>query len=262
MRLQDKVAWVTGGGRGIGRAISLRFAEEGARVVILEMDRDRGESAASEIRETGGEAALVVGNATAEEDVYRAVETAVERFGGLDVLVNNVYFCHGDRVLDIEPELWDRNIEGVLKSTYLCSRAALPQMLQRGSGCIVNISSVNALMAFGGSGYSAGKGGVVALTRTMAVDYGPDGVRVNVICPGTVETEVWQPMLEKDPDVLERLARICPLRRVGRPEEVANVALFLASDEAAFVTGATVVVDGGVTVGNAGFADIMEGKLP
>ncbi len=245
MRLKDKIAWITGGGAGIGRATAVRFAQEGARVVVLELDRERGEKVSAEIREAGGEVALVVGDVTDEEDVTRAVDAAVEQFGGLDVLVNNAHFCKGTHVLEIEPALWDRNIEGVLKSTYLCSRAALPQMLQRKGGSIVNISSVNALMSFGERAYSAAKAGVIALTRTMAVDYGPDGIRVNAICPGTIATDTWKPVLEKDPQIFDRLAKAYPLQRVGQPEEIANVALFLASDEASFVTGATVVADGG-----------------
>lgn len=261
MRLKGRIAWITGGGAGIGRATAVRFAQEGARVVILELNEARGASAVAQIREVGGEAALVVGDATAEEDVTRAVDAAVEQFGGLDVLVNNAYFCKGTHVLEIEPALWDRNIEGVLKSTYLCSRAALPQMFQRKGGSIVNISSVNALMSFGESAYSAAKAGVIALTRTMAVDYGPDGIRVNAICPGTIATDTWRPVLEKDPEILDRLGKVYPLQRVGQPEEIANVALFLASDEASFVTGATIVADGGVTVGNPMFLDFVEGKL-
>lgn len=239
----------------------MRFAQAGARVTILELDGDRGQKVVQEVRSAGGQAELVVGSATSEEDATRAVDTAIERFGKLDILVNNAYFCRGDRVLDIEPELWDRNVEGVLKSAYLCSRAALPQMLQRRSGSIVNIASVNGLMSFGESAYSAAKAGVISLTRTMAVDYGPEGVRVNAVCPGTVMTDAWREALEKDPKIFERLAKVYPLQRVGRPEEIASVALFLASDEASFVTGATIVADGGVTAGNPTFLDFVMGKL-
>ncbi len=262
MRLEGKVAWITGGGAGIGKAASIRFAREGAKVVLLELDPVRGEAVVESINLAGGEAALVVGSATDETDVDRAVDLAMKAYGGLDILVNNAYYCHGTHVLEIDPELWDRNIEGCLKSAYLCSRAALPRMIDRGGGSIVNISSVNAIMSFGESAYSAGKAGVISLTRTMAVDYGPEGVRVNAICPGTVITEGWQPALEKDPELFERIAEIYPLKRVGKPEEIANVALFLASDEASFVTGAVVVADGGVTSGNPAFLDHVEGKLP
>ena len=261
MRLDGKVAWITGGGAGIGKAVSIRFAKEGAKVVVLELDQLRGEAVVESIRGAGGAAALVVGSATDEADVNRALHAAQEAFGGLDILVNNAYYCHGTHVPDIDPELWDRNIEGCLKSAYLCSRAALPQMIRRGGGSIVNISSVNALMSFGEAAYSAAKAGVISLTRTTAVDYGPDGVRVNAICPGTVITEGWQHVLEKDPRIFERIAEVYPLKRVGRPEEIASVALFLASEEASFVTGSVVVADGGVTSGNPAFLDHVEGKL-
>lgn len=261
MRLEGKVAWITGGGAGIGKAVAMRFAKEGAKVVVLELDRDRGEAVVEAIKRTDGEAALVVGNATDEADVNRALDVALKSYGGLDILVNNAYYCHGTKVLDIDPDLWDRNIEGCLKSTYLCSRAALPRLIDRGGGSIVNISSVNAIMSFGESAYSAAKAGVISLTRTTAVDHGPRGVRVNAICPGTVITEGWQHVLEKDPEIFERIAEVYPLKRVGRPEEIANVALFLASDEASFVTGSVVVADGGVTSGNPTFLDHVEGKL-
>ncbi len=261
MRLEGKVAWITGGGAGIGKAVAARFASEGAKIVILELDRDRGEAVIGAIEQSGGEAALVVGNATDEADVNRALDVALKSYGGLDILVNNAYYCHGTKVLDIDPDLWDRNIEGCLKSTYLCSRAALPRLIDRGGGSIVNISSVNAIMSFGESAYSAAKAGVISLTKTTAVDHGPRGVRVNAICPGTVITEGWQHVLEKDPEIFERIAEVYPLKRVGRPEEIANVALFLASDEASFVTGSVVVADGGVTSGNPAFLDHVEGKL-
>ena len=261
MQLDGKVAWITGGGAGIGRAASMRFAKEGAKVVVLELDQARGEAVVESIHRADGEAALVVGSATDEADVKRALDMAMKTYGGLDILVNNAYYCHGTHVLEIDSELWDRNIEGCLKSAYLCSRASLPQMIQRGGGSIVNISSVNAIMSFGESAYSAAKAGVISLTKTMAVDYGPEGVRVNAICPGTVITEGWQPVLEKDPQIFERIAEVYPLKRVGKPEEIANVALFLASDEASFVTGAVVVADGGVTSGNPAFLDHVEGKL-
>ena len=261
MRLEGKVAWITGGGAGIGKAVAMRFAKEGAKVVVLELDRDRGEAVVGAIERADGEAALVVGSATDPTDVDRACDDAVETYGGLDILVNNAYYCHGSHVLDIDPDLWDRNIEGCLKSAYLCSRAALPRMIDRGGGSIVNISSVNAIMSFGESAYSAAKAGVISLTRTTAVDHGPRGVRVNAICPGTVITEGWQHVIEKDPEIFERIAEVYPLKRVGRPEEIANVALFLASDEASFVTGSVVVADGGVTSGNPTFLDHVEGKL-
>lgn len=261
MRFSDKVVWITGGGKGIGRATAEAFAAEGACVAILELDEKSGSDAVSAIEAEGGRALLVAGDATREEDVQRAVEVTVETYGGLDVLVNNAYYCVGNRVLDMEPELWDRNIAGVLKSAYLCSRASLPHLMARGGGAIVNVSSANAIMAFGESAYSAGKAAVLSLTRTMAVDYGPDGIRVNAVCPGTVRTPAWDPVLAKNPDMLEKLSPAFPLRRVGTPEEIARVILFLASEDASFVTGANLVADGGLTVGNPSFLQLMEGNF-
>jgi len=261
MRFKDRVVWVTGAGRGIGKATALAFAAEGARLALLELNEAAGSTTVEEIEAGGGEAVLVVGDATDEEAVHRTADTAVERFGALHVLVNNAYYCRGDKVLDIEPDLWDRNIAGVLKSAYLCSRAALPQMISGGGGAIVNVSSANALMAFGESAYSAAKAGMLSLTRTMAVDYGADGIRVNAICPGTIRTEAWDTVVEQNPDILKKLSALYPLKRVGTPEEIARSILFLASDDASFVTGTTLVADGGATAGNPSFLDMMEGNF-
>ena len=259
LNLKDKVAIVTGGSRGIGREAALAFAAEGCKVAICARGKEGVEKALEEIRDLGAEAFGDTADASLPEDVNRFVADTVEALGGVDILVNNAYYCLGETVLDIEPELWDRNIEGCLKSAYLFSRAALPQMIHRGSGAIVNVSSVNALMSFGESAYSAAKAGMLSLTKTMAVDYGPDGVRVNAVCAGTVQTSAWQDVVDKDPKIFERLARLYPLGRVAQPEEVARVAVFLASAAASFVTGAVVPVDGGVTSGSPAFNDIVFG---
>ena len=261
LELKDKVALITGGSRGIGRASALAFAAEGCKVAICARRQELIDKAAEATRSLGVDVYAVSADASSAEDVERFVTGAVEALGGVDILVNNAYFCHGDKVLDIEPELWHRNINGCLTSTYLCSRAALPQMIHRGGSAIINISSVNALMSFGESAYSAAKGGQLALTRTMAADYGPDGVRVNAICAGTVETDVWEEPLEKDPDILNRLGRLYPLGRVAQPEEIARAAVFLASEAASFVSGAAITVDGGLLAGNPAFQAMVEGKL-
>ena len=257
--LGGKIALVTGGSKGIGRATALAFAAEGCAIGICARQQEGVDKAVSQIRETGARVMGVVADASVEADVERFVTSCVEELGGLDILVNNAYFCNGDKVLDIEPSLWDQNISGSLGSTYLCSRAVLPQMIHGGGGAIVNISSVNALMSFGESAYSAAKAGQLALTRTMAADYGPDGIRVNAICAGTVNTDAWRAVVEKEPDIFKKLARIYPIGRVAQPEEVARVAVFLASDAASFVSGTTVPVDGGLTAGNPAFLSMLDG---
>jgi NAD(P)-dependent dehydrogenase (short-subunit alcohol dehydrogenase family) len=259
LNLSGKVALITGGSRGIGRATALAFAAEGCAVGVCARQQKGVDGVVAEIGKMGGRAAGVVADASVEADVERFVTTCAESLGGVDILVNNAYFCNGDKVLEIEPSLWDQNIQGSLKSTYLCSRAALPQMIHRGGGAIVNVSSVNALMSFGESAYSAAKAGQLALTRTMAADYGPDGIRVNAVCAGTVDTDAWRAVVEKDPEIFKKLGRIYPVGRVAQPEEVARVAVFLASDAASFVSGATLPVDGGLTAGNPAFLTMLEG---
>ena len=168
----------------------------------------------------------------------------------MDILVNNAAIAEGDDILAIDEATWDLNLAVVLKSVYLCSRALLPAMLGRGRGAIVNIVSVNGLTGIGEEAYSAAKAGVINLTKNMAVRYGSRGVRVNVICPGTIQTPIWQSRLDKDPQVFDRLAKWYPLGRVGQPDDVAKAALFLASDDAAWITGAVLNVDGGLTAGS------------
>ena len=259
LHLKGKVALITGGSRGIGRATALAFAVEGCAVGFCARRQDGVDEVSALLEKAGARSLGVVADASVEADVERFVNGCAETLGGVDILVNNAYFCQGDKVLEIDPALWDRNINGSLKSTYLCSRAALPHMIGRGRGAIVNISSVNALMSFGESAYSAAKAGQLALTRTMAADYGRQGIRVNAICAGTVDTDAWRPVVEKDPDILKKLGRIYPVGRVAQPEEVARAALFLASDAASFISGATLPVDGGLTAGNPAFLSMLDG---
>lgn len=260
MRLADKVALVTGSGSGIGRAIAERFAREGARVIVNDLHRDRAEETVQRIAAAGGEALAIQADVTQSAAVQAMVERGLAAFGRIDILVNNAGASQGDDILTFDEATWDWNLAVVLKSVYLCSRAVLPQMIERRSGAIVNISSVNGIVGLGEEAYSAAKAGMNVLTKNMAVKYGRFGIRVNAICPGTVRTPIWGPRLEKDPHIFEKLAKWYPLGRVGEPEDIANAALFLASDEAAWITGATLVVDGGLLAGSYRMTLELEGK--
>lgn len=250
MRLKDKVAIITGAGRGIGRDTALRFGEEGARVVVDDVNPELGTATVDDIRTAGGEAIFVNADVSSQEAVEMLVEKTIQMYNGVNILVNNA-ICS---TADVINNNWEPNMEVALKGTNLCSQAVIPEMQKQGGGAIVNIASVNGLIGLQGiHAYSAAKGGVIALTRSLAVWHGKDNIRVNCICPGTVQTEVWEPMIERNPQIFDEITPWYPLGRIGQPIDIANAALFLASDEAAFATGATFVIDGGLTAGNHQF---------
>ncbi len=240
-RLDGASVLVTGGGSGIGRAICRRFASDGASVLVADIVRERAEEVAELV---GG--AAVQADVTVAADVARMV-AAVDR---VDVLVNNAGGGDADDVLEIDEAAWDQDIALNLKSAYLCSKAVLPGMIERGGGVIVNIASVNGLAFFANEPYSAAKAGLISLTRSMATRYGRHGVRAVAIAPGTIRTPLWQERVDKEPAIFERLLRWYPLRRVGEPDDVAAAAAFLASDDASWITGEVLRVDGGLLAGN------------
>jgi 3-oxoacyl-[acyl-carrier protein] reductase len=251
-RLRGKVAIVTGCGRGIGRAIVERFAAEGAAVVGSQRTEGEGRELCDELAAAGAQAAFVPADVRDSGAVAHAVEHALERFGRIDVLVNNAAIGLLRSVVDTTDEQYDEVMDTNLRGVFVWCRHALPPMLAAGRGSVINIGSVAASVGFADdAAYCASKGAVLALTKQMAIDYSPRGVRVNCISPGFIETEQMRVYLENHADPAARRAELDalhPIGRVGRPAEVAAVAAFLASDDASFVTGADVAVDGGLLV--------------
>ena len=253
-RLKDKAALVTGAGSGIGRSAAALFASEGASVACADLSHDRAEETAAEIERAGGRAVTLSGDVSVAEDAAGMVDGAVDALGRLDIVVNSA----GVTARNALPQgsdaddVWDRVIEVNLKGTYLVSRCAVAHMRREDGGSIVNLASTMGMVGYppglGGAlnPYPPSKGGVIQLTRNMAVDLARDGIRVNCLCPGFVETDLTKSLTD-DPPTLEMLESRHPLGRLGRPEEVANAALYLASDEASYVTGAALTVDGGYT---------------
>jgi NAD(P)-dependent dehydrogenase (short-subunit alcohol dehydrogenase family) len=242
---------ITGAARGIGAATARRFAAEGARVLVTDVDIAAAERTAGAVRESGGRAEAFPCDVTDRASVEEAVERAVEAFGGLEVLVNNAYGCTPDVPLfeDESDEVWARDIDLTLTGAYRCSRAALPYLVASGRGAIVSIGSVNGIQDFGNHAYSAAKAGLMSLTRTLAGHAAPRGVRVNLVAPGTVRTTAWE---GRDTE-LGAAAELYPLGRVGEPEDIAAAVAFLASRDAAWITGTTLCVDGGLLAVNTGF---------
>jgi NAD(P)-dependent dehydrogenase (short-subunit alcohol dehydrogenase family) len=250
MRFDNQVAVVTGAAKGIGWGIATVFAREGAKVVVVDWDADTGERTAAEIRRDGGEAIFVKCDVSNEDQVKAMIQATLDKYGRLDVLVNNAGIGMYKTVLDASSEDWDRALAVNLKGVFLCSKYAIPHMQEQGKGAIVNISSVHSYATVNGvAPYAASKGGITALTRNMAIDYGP-AIRVNSIAPGWVLTPLIQGIFDSYPDPAEQRRQIEQrqvMKRIGRPEDIGYAAAFLASDEASFITGTQLYVDGGLT---------------
>lgn len=251
---ESKVVLITGGNSGIGRATALRFATAGARVVIASRNSEASQAVVTEVESVGGDAYAVTCDVTKSADCDAAVEACLNRYGGLDVLFNNAGIIYREKsALDTTDEQWEQTIAVNATGTFLMSRAAVAVMVARGGGVIVNNASYFGLVGGkGAAAYCASKGAVVLLTKAMALDHARQGVRINCVCPGSVDT----PMLRNEMEEMGGAEAVWglfeekhPLGRIAGPDEIASAVLFLASDEAAFITGAAIPVDGGITAG-------------
>jgi NAD(P)-dependent dehydrogenase (short-subunit alcohol dehydrogenase family) len=249
-RLLDRVAVVSGAAQGIGGATARRLAEEGARVLVVDIDADGARRNCEAICAAGGQASALVADVGTEEGVQEMIDAAVQCFGKLDIIVNNAYASPGPGgAVEVTEDAWDRGMNVGLKAMYRSARLGVPHLRAAGGGSIVNLSSVHGLLAAPRSlVYETLKAGVIALTRQLAVDYGPDGIRVNAICPGMINTEKMTQRHSLHPDTVPFYEQQYPLRRIGKPLDIANAIAFLCSDEASFITGHALVVDGGLTI--------------
>jgi len=250
MRLEGEVAIVTGSGAGIGRAIAERFAQEGAAVVIAEIHADSGQSAAQAIRDAGGQSMFIPTDVSDEAQVKSMVEKTLAQFGKIDVLCNNAAVLFFDREApahELSSEVWDRTMAVNLRGYWLTSKYVIPAMLRAKRGSVIHVASPTGIYGFTRlTAYSASKGGVLGLMRAMAADYAPEGIRVNAIIPGTIDT----PMNAQEfssPEARERYAAITPARRLGTPKDLAGMAAFLASNDSDYCVGGVFTVDGGLT---------------
>jgi len=251
MRLKDKVSIITGAGAGIGQAVAILFAREGARVVVADLDQKAGKETFNQIKQAGGDGLFIKTNVVNVNDVKKMVQMTIKYYGRIDILVNNAgIYAKGD-VVNTSEENWNRIIDVNLKGVYLCSKHTIPEMIKSGGGSIVNVASEAGLVGIKNQvAYNVSKAAVIMLTKSMAVDFADKGIRVNNVCPGTTETPLVRAAIqkEKDPKKARRALEECrPVNRLGKPEEIASAVLFMASDEPGYATGSSLVIDGGYT---------------
>jgi NAD(P)-dependent dehydrogenase (short-subunit alcohol dehydrogenase family) len=250
MNLKDRVGIVTGGAKGIGWGIVKVLVQEGVKVVIVDWDEEGGKATEAEMRKAGGDVLFIKCDVSKEAEVQAMVKATLDRFGKIDILVNNAGIGVYKTLLDTSSEDWDRCLSVNLKGQFLCSKYTIPHMQELGKGAIVNISSVHSFQTVNGvAPYCASKGGITALTRNMAIDYGPT-IRVNSIAPGWVLTPLIQSIFDSYDDPADQRAQVerrQVMKRIGQPEDIGNAVAFLVSDEASFITGTQLFVDGGLT---------------
>jgi len=251
LRLKGKTALITGGSRGLGRAISVLFAGEGAKVgVNYRARKDKADEVVTTITEAGGEAVAVQADVSRAEEVQHMVQTVVDRFGGMDILVNNAGITFYKRLLDHEEDDWDRVLDVNLKSAFLCCKYAIPHMIERGGGVIINVGSGHAFATQPEcTSYAASKAGLNGFTRSLALEHAVDGIRANCLVPGAFWTDMAKNAvrrLGREEEILPVINEKLPLRRQGEPEEFAEAALFLAADSGSYTTGQVYVIDGGL----------------